>query len=130
MPITYRIDPDQGLILTTATGVLTDDELLDHKRALAADPDFSPGMRQLSDVRGVERLDVTPQGVRLMVALDRHQADQLGAWKLAIVTTADFVFGTARMYQTMTDEELKHVQVFRDMAEARSWLGLPADEGS
>jgi hypothetical protein len=130
MPITYRIDTDQGLILTAATGVLTDEELLKHKRALAADPDFSPGMRQLSDVRGVERLEVTPEGVRLMVALDRDQADQLGDWRLAIVTTADFVFGTARMYQSMTDEEQNRVQVFRDMAEARSWLGLPADEGS
>jgi hypothetical protein len=28
MPITYRIDTDQGLILTAATGVLTDEELL------------------------------------------------------------------------------------------------------
>jgi hypothetical protein len=87
-------------------------------------------MRQLSDVRGVERLEVTPDGVRLMVALDRDQADRLGDWKLAIVTTADFVFGTARMYQSMTDEEQSSVQVFRDMAEARSWLGLPSDEGS
>jgi hypothetical protein len=59
MPITYRIDTKQGLVLTAATGVLTDDELLEHKRALAADPTFSPGMRQLSDVRGVERLAVT-----------------------------------------------------------------------
>ena len=130
MPITYRIDKEQDVILTTATGVLTDDELLDHKRALAADPGFSPDMRQLSDVRGVERLEVSPEGVRLMVALDRDHADRLGDWKLAIVTTADFVFGTARMYQSMTDEQTEHVQVFRDMAEARAWLGLPADEGS
>jgi hypothetical protein len=130
MPITYRIDTKQGLVLTAATGVLTDDELLEHKRALAADPAFSPDMRQLSDVRDVERLAVTPDGVRLMVALDRDQSDQLGDYRLAIVAGADFVFGTARMYQNMTDDRLAHVQVFRDMAEARAWLGLPPDDGS
>lgn len=46
-----------------------------------------------------------------------------------VLTTADFAFGTARMYQTMTDEQPAHVQVFRDMAEARAWLGLPPDGG-
>ncbi|NIM49054.1 MAG: hypothetical protein GTO22_07315 [Gemmatimonadales bacterium] len=128
MPISYLIDTERGLVLTTASGVLTDDDLLEHKRILAADPDFAPGMRQLSDVRGVERLAVTPEGVRQMVTLDRDQADQLGDYKLAIVTTADVVFGTARMYQSLTDEDLEHVQVFRDMAEARVWLGLPSDD--
>lgn len=130
MPITYRIDTARGLVLTTATGVLTDDELLEHKRALAADPAFAPGMRQLSDVRAVEQLAVTSEGVRLMVALDRDQADQLGDYRLAIVTGADVVFGTARMYQTMTDDQLNHVQIFRDMDDARAWLGLPPDAGS
>lgn len=47
-----------------------------------------------------------------------------------LATTTHFVFGTARMYQSITDEESHRVRVFRDIGEARSWLGLPADEGS
>lgn len=73
MPITYRIDSERGIVLTAATGVLTDDEVMAHKRALAGDPGYRAGMRELSDVRGVERLDVTPEGVRLMASLDRVQ---------------------------------------------------------
>jgi hypothetical protein len=34
------------------------------------------------------------------------------------------------MYQNMTDDQLAHVQVFRDMARARAWLGLPPDDGT
>ena len=73
---------------------------------------------------------VTADGVRLMVAMDQDQSDQLGDYKLAIVTGADVVFGTARMYQTMTDDQLDRVQVFRDMDEARAWLELPPDDGA
>lgn len=33
------------------------------------------------------------------------------------------------MYQTMTDDQPAHVQVFRDMGEANAWLGIPPDGG-
>jgi len=123
MPITYRIDPQSHLVMTVATGVLTDAELLDHKRRLAADPAFEPGMGQLSDIRGVEQLEVTPQGVRQFVAHDRVHAGQLEGHRLAIVAPQDLVFGMARMYQTLTDA---NVGVFRDVAEALAFLGRSA----
>ena len=96
MPISYRIDPSRKLVLTTATGVLTDDDLIRHKQRLVADPAFQPGMRQLSDVRGVTDLQVTPLGVRLMVAADEGHAAALAGHRLAIVVSKDLAFGMAR----------------------------------
>ncbi len=128
MPISYRIDRERKLVLTTATGVLTDDELLDHKQALIGDPEFEPGMRELSDVRTIERLAVTPAGVRKMVALDQEHLDRLGDYRLAIVAPADASFGTARMYQMLTEANVQNIGVFRDMAEAEQWLEVARAE--
>ena len=68
MPISYEIDSVRRLVLATATGVLTDEDVLQHKQRLAKDPDFRPGMRELSDVRAIERLidenfPLTPKGI-------------------------------------------------------------------
>ncbi len=127
MPITYRIDLELGAVFTTITGVLTDEEMIRHKEQLVKDPDFRPDLKQLSDVRGIESLDVTPEGVRHFAVMDKEHASRLGEHRLAIVASEDAVFGTARMYQMFTEQNVEHVQVFRDMETAREWLGLPPE---
>jgi len=124
MGISYRIDENLGLVFSTASGDLTDEDLINHKRELCSDPAFKPGMVEISDVRNIEKLEVTTEGVRRMAALDKQHADKLRGYKLAILVRADEVFGMARMYQAMTEENLELVQVFRDRAEAMKWLGL------
>ncbi len=124
MSISYRIESDLGVVFTTATGVLTDDELLAHKLTLSRDPSFRPGMVELSDVRGVGRLEVTPEGVRRMVAVDAVGSDRPSNHKLAIVVAQDVVFGMARMYEMLSDPAGTSVRIFRGMDEAKDWLGL------
>ena len=124
MTISYRIDPELRVVFTTATGTLTDDELIAHKSALVRDPQFESGMVELSDVRAVERLLVTPEGVSRMAQMDTEDSARLDGFKLAIVVGADVVFGMSRMYQTMTSDNPLNVNIFRDMHAAREWLGL------
>ena len=119
MPISYRIDPDARLVRTVANGVLTDAELRVHKDQLAADPAFETGMHQLSDVRVIERLDVSADGVRSLVAHDARHAERFAGHRMAIVASEDVVFGMARMYQTMSSVE---VGVFRTVDEALAFL--------
>jgi len=120
--MSYRIDPERALVLTQAWGVLTDSDILAHKEALLSDPAFGPHLSELSDVRRIERLDVTPAGVRAMVAHDATQSDRLGGHRLALLVDADAVFGMARMYQILGDRERDHVGVFRTEADATAWL--------
>ena len=124
MPISYRIDQQRNLVRTAASGILTDEDVLGHKRALMADPEFRAGMRELSDVRAIDELRVTPAGVRSMVALDGASAGKLAAYRLAIVASENATFGMARMYQLMTEENVQHVGVFRNLTEAAAWLGV------
>lgn len=124
MPINYRIDSEQKIVWTKASGVLTDQELLEHKRRLAQDPNFKSGMRELSDVSEIEKLEVTPEGITRFVMQDKADVMSLGDFKLAIVASADEVFGMARMYQIFTEKNIPRIGVFRDLEEARAWLEI------
>lgn len=125
MPMSYRVDPERRIVLTRAWGVLTDQDVLSHKASLLSDPAVQPGMVQLSDVRDIERLDVTPAGVRAMVRHDSVNAGRLPGHRLALVANADLVFGMARMYQQTGGHDDRGVGVFRTMEEAEAWLFEP-----
>jgi hypothetical protein len=132
MPISYSIDANRRLVLTRCWGVLTDAELLEHKEQLAKDPAFCPTMGQLSDVRAVERLAVTTEGVKLLVAHDSANAERIGGHRMALVVASDEVFGMARMYSQRSGSP-EGVGVFRSIPEAESWLaasGQAADDGN
>jgi hypothetical protein len=121
MPMSYRIDPEQALVLTEAWGVLTDQDILAHKTKLLNDPAFGPHLAQLSDIRQIERLEVTTAGVRAMVEHDAAHTDRREGHRMAFVVSGDSVFGMARMYQ-LTGNQESNVGVFRTMEEARAWL--------
>lgn len=123
MPISYTIDAARKIILTTAWGTLTDADLLEHKEKLNRDPAFTPQMRQLSDIRAIDRLEVTTTGVAAMVAHDSRHPQQRDGHRLAMVVPDDEVFGMARMYQMMGGSD-RPVRVFRNMTEAEEWLLL------
>ena len=127
MPISYRIDPARSLVLTTVTGVVTDNDVLAHKRALASDPEYHPSMKELSDVRGVTDLEVTAEGIAVMAGFDREHDDTERGHRIALVASADVVYGMARMYQMNTVEADERVGVFRTLDEATRWLGIDED---
>ncbi len=95
MPISYVIDAGRNLVLTTASGTLTDDDVLGLKGRLVRDPDFKTGMNELSDIRSIDHLDVTPAGVRAMVQRDERDAARVGSHKLALVLSKEVAYGMA-----------------------------------
>ena len=124
MPIEFTIDRELGVVFTTASGVLTDAELLEHKGKLMADPDFDASFVELSDVRSISELAVSPDGIRLFAARDETDAEHLRGYKLAIVVSSDVQFGMGRMYEMTTSQHFPNVRIFRDMKKAREWLSI------
>lgn len=122
MPITYDIDETLGVVRTLVTGRLTDEQLIAHKHRLLADPRFTPGMKELSDVRGVEAMEVTPRGIAAAVSFDSSHSSKLDGHRLALLVPTDLVFGMARMYEMSTEGNTGGVQVFRSEDEALGWL--------
>lgn len=124
MPITYEINKEQGVIYTTATGSLDDTDIAAFKQKLTSDPDYRPGMKELSDVRGVDEFRVTAAGISRFAGMDEDSEDMVKEHRLAIIATEDVIFGMARMYQFQTEKSKPNVQIFRDLQQAREWLGL------
>jgi hypothetical protein len=124
MPMSYTIDASQNLVRATGTGVLTDDDVMAHRRALSADPRFTQQMREISDIRQVTDFQVTPAGVRLMVAADVKMVPAGGMHKLAVVAEENVAYGMSRMYQTLDEPNIRSVGVFRNYQDAEEWLGI------
>lgn len=124
MPISYEINKEEELIYTTASGSLDDADIAGFKQKLLSDPDYSPGMKELSDLRAVDEFRVTIAGISRFAGMDEESVEMVKEHRLAIVATEDVIFGMARMYQLQTEKAKPNVQIFRDLQPAREWLGL------
>ena len=120
VPVSYRIERARRLVLTTACGALTDEDVLIHVRELTADPEFDASFRQLADFREVTSTELTSAGVR---AVARKNPWKAGA-RRALVCDQDVLFGIARMFELLSADGGAEIQVFREMSDAQAWLGL------
>ena len=121
MPMRYRINVIRGIVFTTADGILTDADLREHQIGLKNDSDFQPGLNQLVDLQGVTSFELTGDGLRTVASTDLWRQDS----RRAIVALTDVSYGMSRMFQMLTDHDSgAELKVFKDMAEARKWLGL------
>ena len=122
MPLISQIDSSLGAVFSTCQGVVTHKDILAQIERFNTDPAFQPSFNHLVDMRGATRFDVSSEGIRLV---SMHSAFNEKSHR-AIVAPKDEIFGMARMYQLFREwyEKPDQVRVFRDMAEARRWLGL------
>jgi hypothetical protein len=123
MPTTYRLAAGERLVYSRAWGVVTDEELAMHSRALRADPRFSPDFRQLQDLVEVTAWKVTVGGLRALAAINPFGT----GGRRAVVVSGDVGFGLARMHESLRGDSPDALHVFRRMDEALAWLALPAD---
>ncbi len=120
MPTSYRTDKSLGLDFTKGQGVLTEQDILTHELRLREDPDFDPSYNQLIDVRDVIEFAALAAEMRTISTYRLFNERS----RRAIVAEKDIYFGMARMYEMLRDIEPDQIKVFRDMAEARRWLGV------
>ena len=120
MPASYRIDKSLGLVFTKGEGVLTGQDIRTHELRLREDPDFDPSYNQLIDLRDVIEFAASTEEMRTISTY--HISNEKS--RRAIVAEKDAHFGMARMYEMLRGVKPDQITVFRDMAEARHWLGL------
>ena len=122
MPISSQIDSSLGVIFSEFQGVVTKEDISGQVEGFRTDPAFQPSFNHLIDARGVTRFDVSSED---MYSVSLHSVFNEKS-RRAIVAGNDEMFGVGRMYQILREayDRLDQVQVFRDVAEARRWLGL------
>jgi hypothetical protein len=123
MPVTYRIDADQGIIRTKCSGNVTMEEVIDHFRALQLDPACPDHLKVLLDLGETNSL---PDGAQIAVVSDevRKVRKKIRFEECAIVATRDALFGMMRMFEVAAQEYFRAVRVFRATTAAEEWLGL------
>ncbi len=120
MPISYRIDASKSVIFTEAWEEITEAILQSHRESMANDPDFRPDYWCLEDLRRVTKFDVS---VDFISRLSTDLMFKPGS-RAAFVYQDDHSFSLTRVYSAKIDESSVELRPFRDMAEARRWLGL------
>ncbi len=120
MPVTYHIDKINKTVFVNATGEFTAEDFRIHKRGLADDPDFDPHYGVLFDLRSITEFRISSAEIR---GFSEGSIFHKRA-RRAYLVPADEVHGMIRMFSSLSDFESDVIQIFRDMAEARRWLGL------
>jgi hypothetical protein len=123
MAITTHIDSSAGLRHHKVTGVLSTAELRQTLDEVYARPDFSPEYNAVWDLREADVSAFTTQDINALAEFVSEHWGGPNAPRAALVVATDFDFGLARMYEaSVSDDRLRQVQVFRDMAEAVAWV--------
>ena len=120
MPITYERDDERRRIIVTTIGIVGIDDLLAVMDRQAGEGTWQYGM--LYDSRRVasvaSQTDVRA-ALKHVEALSRTHGRR---GPVAFVTTMPAAYGMVRMYSTLADQLHQAVEVFRDLADAESWL--------
>ena len=123
MPYSFNIHTVPGVIDVRCWGEFTAEECLALLAEIHRHPDYRPGFHTLSDCRELSRAFTPHELERVMAAINIEPSERGGA-RTAIVVAGDVQFGMSRMFQASSESRLGlTTQVFRDMNEARHWLG-------
>jgi hypothetical protein len=134
MGTSYRIDAQLRTLFIRASGVLRDEDLGLLWRSIISDPEMRPDLNELADYTRVTASTVTTRFVwDLTDSFRRFDRVRSRQAKVAVVAKLDVLYGLALMSETLSEPSPVQYRTFRDVSEAREWLGLPlaaTDAGS
>ncbi len=127
MPIDYRIDTIQNVVLAKARGRLTDQDIFAYQQSVWSSPEVA-GFDELVDMTEVKEIvSATTEHIRDLANLSAQMDQPDGTSRFAIVASQDIAFGLGRMYaayRELSPGSIKKAGVFRSRKEALSWLGI------
>lgn len=125
MPLSYQINENQGAVIFTGTGVLTDDGMYACIKEMRHDQRLKPGMPRLSDMREVKEFKVTGPGYQKIISLMQETSSSKSTARNAVLVSSgpgDFM---GRMFSVMNHGQSDvEFRVFHDIQAAHDWLGL------
>jgi hypothetical protein len=119
MPVGYKIDKEHKLVMSTAYGAVTREDVLFHQQRLAADPDFNPTFSQLADFTRMAKFEISAADIASFAAktLFAPQA------RRAIIVPDVEAFGLARMFEILRDAKGDSgIRVFLSVEEGFDWI--------
>ena len=122
MPLSYVIDKQRRVVVSTGTGIVTFAEIRAHQDALTSNPAFVPEFNQLLDFTTAADLDISTPEARVVASRKLFSPRS----RRAFVASQPTIFGMGRMLQAYHElsKATSQPAVFGDLAAAEKWLGL------
>jgi hypothetical protein len=115
MPVVLKIDRQRKVVYSAFYGKTTDQEVADHRAAIAADPDFNPAFSEIVDFTGVTEAALSEAS---LTAMARNPSLFEDSAVHIIVAPADLMFNLASKYKAFTRLSRPNLFVVRTRAEA------------
>jgi hypothetical protein len=86
------------LVMTTVTGVLTEEDPLAHETALVNDPAIKPGFRELFDTRRVTLIQITEETIKKVAEIDKKAPSKMSSSRCAVVANDEDAFRWQKLF--------------------------------
>lgn len=124
MTVSYEIFPSQRLIITYLSGIITEEDFIQLREMVLADPQFHPDFSFIDDITGTTDLDI---GNDRLYSIAQQTVANPGI-RRALVAENNYQYGMARMYKVFSENAGQNFQVFRTLEEAVDWVRKPVKE--
>jgi hypothetical protein len=119
MPLSYEIDKQNKLLVCTASGFVTLNEVIVYRQQLLDDPGFDSTYSELVDLTGVTGTELTADQIRMQAETSIFSPGV----RHALVGSSELLFGLARMFEIVRGLRGENdIRVFRNRIEALTWL--------
>ena len=119
MPAFYKIDRENRLVMSSASGAVTIADALAHDEKLVHDPDFDPSFSQLLDLSHISKIEVTTEHIRTLAQRSCFSPNS----RRAFLVATDNAYGIARMFEVLRESAGDTgIEVFRTLDEALEWV--------
>ncbi len=116
MAISVKVDRKKVLI--RGKGRITDTHIfIAHKMKVEHD-NYQPGLPVLCDFTGVTETSVTPFSLKMLADMQLFTPELFSESHMAIIAPDERVYGQAKMFQILTSELPRKMEVFRDKRDA------------
>ena len=129
MTITYHVEAEAELVLTTGKGVLTDSDLHSYVKAVLSNSEVRPGFNELIDLRAVTRVQLSDPEIDTTIQAILESEQQIKETNTAMVASDGNTDEISRLYEILQTSVPATVRFFGDLSEARAWLGLSQEQG-
>jgi hypothetical protein len=119
----YQIFKPYNLFYLRIEGEVKLMEVSQSRLQILNDPDFTPTLSQLVDLRFAQAGRFSVEEIRSLASSTIFER----GIKRALVAPADLEFGIARMFEVFNEPHGQEVRVFRSLEEACQWLGVPIE---
>ena len=120
MPVTLSIDKNRKLVVTTAHGVVTDEDFIEARRRLTADPEFDTSFDRIWDFHDVTESLVTDETIGKLVAASPNAEKPI--CRAVVLSKRPGVTKAILHFISCTRQSNRRIAAFPDLASAETWV--------